>query len=124
LSAHFNLENVGPIDPRDLVDLYADENKPETKFTGHTWQINLPRKEAGKLSTKTPVIWLEVDTIGIITLHSGWWLGKRVSELSFAERREVFEWLTEWELAVWRAIGPDDSEIFATKKLDPELGIE
>lgn len=36
--------------------------------------------------------------------------------LTNAQRIEIYDLLVEDELAVWRAIGPEDSELFATDK--------
>lgn len=42
----------------------------------------------------------------------------------YEQERDVIDWLVEWELLCWRKIGPEDMEIFATKKLDEEWGLE
>jgi hypothetical protein len=76
-------------------------------------------------------ICVDVDEYGSIELVSARSFGDitlnnpQVSmQEAHANRMEVFNYLTEFELATWRPIGPEDSEIFATKKLDPEFGIE
>ena len=43
---------------------------------------------------------------------------------NFMNRQSIYTYLQEFELVTWRQIGPEDSEIFATKKLDPEFGLE
>jgi hypothetical protein len=98
------------------VDLW--EVEPVVNFAWHTWNIRIPEVRDMRL-------YIEVEESGMIQLNSySFFNGKKEADMSFDERREVYEYLCEWELAVWRRIGPEDSELFATEKLDPEFGLE
>jgi hypothetical protein len=72
-------------------------------------------------------VFFEVDERGHIEVlnHRGFFPKK--AKNSFGEHNQrvaVYNWLVDWELAVWREIGPEQSECFATKKLDANWGIE
>jgi hypothetical protein len=59
-----------------------------------------------------------------ISSFDWYWFGERSSHSYNSEnwhllttRKEVVEWLHEWELIETRPIGPEDAEYFATDKL-------
>jgi len=106
-------------------DIYADENKPAVKFYGHIWLIHPPDKTTPRKWNDRFRLYVHVESDGLIGLESHThWFGKHYDDTDYPDRQEIYEYLVEWELAEWRRIGPEDSELFATKLLDPELGLE
>ena len=108
------------------VDLYAHE--PEITFYAHVWRVQLPHRLRMELPTKEQIflyVWVEPDGLISVDKRSVWFdeyyydIG---GEYNYDLNEEIYEYLTEWELAVWRRIGPEDRELFATKLLDPEFG--
>lgn len=106
-----------------MTDLWADDKKPDVKEAWEVWNIRIP----GERDT---VIYLEVDHAD--TVDYPWqeeyryvhgfgeysrWFGKDVDKMTWEERKEIWEWLVEWELVALLPIGPDDKEYFATKEL-------
>lgn len=106
------------------LDLYADENKPQTRLYYHVWRVELPFEVRSQYKTsELPFIYVSVCTDGLVSIEPNTsWPGLSVTD--HAKRHEIYEYLVEWELAVWRRIGPEDSELFATIALDPDFGIE
>jgi hypothetical protein len=97
------------------VDLYADENEPVVKDWATIYTLLVLRsldQTRGHIC-----VYVEVDNeYGLISLSNHTvWFGRSVN--SHETRMEIYEWLVEWELAEWKAIGPEDSELFATEKL-------
>lgn len=70
---------------------------------------------------------VSVDDTGLLNIERASGFGILPDDatglMKHKQRLEVYEWLIEHELATWERIGPEDSEVFATKKLDPERGI-
>jgi hypothetical protein len=93
----------------------------------HRIRVAPPRKE-GSPKIAVGVIVEETGQLEIDYAHGFGEIrgsqGTGITREHFDNRMEVYGYLVEWELAEWRQIGPEDSEIFATKKLDPEWGID
>lgn len=108
------------------VDIYADEYEPILSGTmWTTYGIRFPRPSEMKSADIPYFLYVEVDTSGMISLSPyTYWQGKKEKDLTWEERREVYEFLIEWEFAEWRRVGPEDSELFATKKLSEEFGLD
>lgn len=100
-----------------MIDLYADENKPVCKKTHDVYRITLPHEIRMSVPTRDiPWIYVLVDEYGMISIDDAstrWPLKDSV----LVDKREIYEYLIEWELAEWRAIGQEDHELFATKLL-------
>jgi hypothetical protein len=107
------------------IDLWLDKHEPVVKPAWRTFCIRIPNLFG-------TVIYLDVDdndysdppweTQSLYMIQGfneriSSWFGKRVDKMTYDERKEIWEWLTEWELVVLRKIGPEDSEYFATDKL-------
>lgn len=100
-----------------MIDLYADENEPVSEWIGNIYSVKLLHGDRENRYN----IYVEVDEYGQISIQDHtFFLGKDFRSMSWEERREVYSVLVEWELAEWRSIGPEDSELFATKKLEPK----
>jgi len=110
------------------IDPFADENEPETKLYAHVHLVRLPRNRWVDVEHKRgylPWLYVSVALDGLVHVEEySQWEGKKVGNIPHNERREIYEYLREWELIALRKIGPDDREWFATKKLSSELGIE
>lgn len=108
------------------IDLYADENKPVVHFYSTTYRVSISRP-AEVLTRDIPFVYVEVDYLDMISIDRSRtnWSGQRLGNLDIVTdnrsvnslMQEIYEWLVEWELAEWKAIGPEDSELFATEKL-------
>lgn len=108
-----------------MIDVYADEYEPVVSEAYTVYGIRFPRPAEVKSSDIPYFLWVGVDNYGVISLESHThWYGKREPELDWVERMAIYEFLVEWELAEWRNIGPEDRELFATKKLSQEHGLE
>jgi len=83
-----------------MEDIWKDENEPEVSFSEIVYAVSVPQLRIGAR--------IAVDSYDLISSIDSW---------GFAKLAEVYEWLVEWELAYWKAIGPEDSELFATNKL-------
>ena len=105
------------------LDIYADENEPVAQQAWITYRLALPDEVRKTMKSGTqPIIYVEVDEYGMVNLddsHS-YWFGEPLSKSVYEVRREIWEWLVEWEFARWIKIGPDDRELFALKKLTGE----
>jgi hypothetical protein len=110
------------------LDLYADENEPEVGFVHKTYRVKVPMKRSMELPTNwLPFVYVEVDEYGMINIDRNhtMWFGDRLTQVDASKSvsqmyKEIYGWLVEWELARWIPIGPEDSELFATKKLTGE----
>lgn len=107
----------------EAFDLYADENEPFC-FTSHTtYGLRLPHPAKFKTGEQ-PYVYVDVDTYGMVNIdryRTRWFgvdlLDSHGSRSVHSLEKEIYEWLVEWELAEWKSIGPEDRELFATKKL-------
>jgi hypothetical protein len=110
-------------------DIFDPANEPVAKLTVvHRIRVASPLKP--KRGPKPRIgIGVTVDETGYLEIDYAYGFGEirgsavGITREHFANRQEVYNYLVEWELATWQPIGPEDSEIFATKKLDPEWGI-
>jgi hypothetical protein len=113
-----------------MIDIYADENKPVVKFAWTVHRLALPDNERYKHKWDTqPLVYVTVEEGGLLGLDDSVtvWFGDKLRDAGKSVaviRNEIYEWLIEWGFAEWRNIGPEDRELFATKLLDPELGID
>lgn len=108
------------------IDLYADENAPLIQFYSSIYRVTIPRP-AEFPTGEIPFVYVEVDNFGMISVdqRQTYWSGTRLRTLDIVDDNravnsllvEIHNWLVEWELAEWKAIGPEDSELFATEKL-------
>lgn len=100
------------------IDIFSDENFPKISFSETVYRIHLPHTATQQLSrvAETPYrIYIGVDHTGNVSLHRGTqWYGKSLDKMSYHERMEVYEFLTELEIVSWHAVGPEDSELFVT----------
>jgi hypothetical protein len=102
-------------------ELYDKENSPAKKFhyTVYTIQLN-PKAQRGLRTTMhNPFhLYVGVHHDGLVSvLDHPFWFGVKFKDMNHEQRRDVYEYLTEWEFAEWVQIGPEDSELFATDKL-------
>lgn len=97
---------------------YAEENAPYVKQTSVVYIVRSPRPAEMK-SEDVIRLYVEVDiSDGLATLQPySSFQGKNYKDMDHSERREVYDYLIEWELLEWRKIGPEDSELFATNNL-------
>lgn len=103
-----------------MISLYADENAPTIQQCGIVYRLQTPHpiyREGVNIS-------IHVDDMGFINEIVGWFAGKLVRSMTHDEQLEVYKYLVEWELAALRAIGPEDYDYFATKKLSSEYGLD
>jgi hypothetical protein len=95
------------------MDIYAPENEPEIHEWATVYLVKIPFKPTHPTRT---AVYVEVDEYGVISIHPyAVWSGHKPK--THQQLMEIYEWLVEWELAEWKAIGPEDSELFATEKL-------
>lgn len=104
---------------QEEYDIYADENEPGILSKMHviSYRIVLPNTD---YSVKLAI---EPENNGYVTIQGFNWFGKvstAVTEHRERESiyREIWEWLVEWEFVQLQPIGPEDSEYFATDKLN------
>lgn len=101
-----------------MIDLWADENEPETHYWSKVYLVRIPRASE-RTSSEQFFVYVEVDQYDIISIGGdSSWFGNKVDRDNI--HKEIYDWLVEWELAEWKQIGPEDSEIFATEKLTKE----
>jgi len=102
-------------------ELYEDKNAPqEPVFVYTVYQI----RPNDRVLMENPTsfmpfsLYVGVREDGLIEMqNSTYWFGKKWPDMSWDEKREVYDFLTEWEYAEWKQIGPEDSELFAMEKL-------
>lgn len=101
----------------EAIDLYADKNEPVTEYQYTVYKVMLPYSARMTMRTNIqPYAYIGVDAYGMISIESYTiWFGKHLKDLTWDERKEIYDWLVEWEIAEWKAIGPEDSELFITK---------
>jgi hypothetical protein len=101
-------------------DLYAAENEPLVMQRYETYVVTLPspiREALGR--GNYPWVFLNVYEDGLATLDNcSSWFNEATRHVSseVAIRREIWEWLVEWELVELKPIGPEDWEYFITSK--------
>jgi len=100
------------------IDLWDAENEPVFSEVWTTYLVKLPHNTSRK-SDEMVFVYVEVDQYGLVSLDRQHtiWFGEKYSMSSHELARSIYEWLVEWEFAEWKAIGPEDSELFATEKL-------
>jgi hypothetical protein len=112
-----------------LEDLFADDKEPILRGISKIYHLVYPHDKAR--TTFASPVWadVEVDSDGYCELRDWKYFEQRPKRsggynLSDAEdaakweaMREVWSWLSEWELVELKPIGPEDSEYFATEKL-------
>jgi hypothetical protein len=102
-------------------DLYDKKHEPVSKQAHVTYRVGLSPVALRSLKTSAYqpfILYVDVDNYDMVSLgDTTHWFGTRYAELSSDEIQEIHEYLVEWELAEWKQIGPEDSELFATKKL-------
>ena len=105
------------------MDIFADENKPRVADLGKitTYRIDIPNAHFDYYA----VLWVRED--GYAELQDFKFHGIRSPQQgeynsveSYAQRKEVWDWLMEWELVELKPIGPEDSEYFITHELEKE----
>ena len=104
------------------VDIWADDMRPEVRFVGIQYGIRLSNKKIIELRQtdqfKSPYAYVTVEEGGLLMVEDNTYFnGMKFRDMTWEQRRDVYDWLIEWELAEWRRIGPEDSELFATDKL-------
>ncbi len=113
------------------IDLFADDNKPEILWPCRSITVRVPpkpRMKGEKAARTNYQVTLLIDEHNYIEITNWIWGSVRflegtALEVSHDIRKEIWDWLEEWELVVLRPIGPEDSEYFATDKLI-EGGVE
>lgn len=99
-------------------DIYNDEYEPKSFHYAVVYRVEFPRDKQPQASWTPYRLYVEVDNYDQVHISdNSYWFGKHWHDMSWAERREVWDVLVEWELFEWRRIGPEDSELFATDKL-------
>lgn len=99
-----------------MTDIYADEYEPIVNQHSRIYRIVIPKWDERR-SIDNGFVYVEVDNYGIISIQEKCttWFGEDISQPSV--RRDITSWLVEWELAEWKQIGSEDSELFATDRL-------
>ena len=122
---HFSLSSVwfGPLKPPEPMNtdyLWKPENEPKLEETGTVYCVKFPNPVDKR--NQYYAIWVEVDRYDLANVQEhSIFLGKSFKNMDWKQRREVYDFLIEWELCEWRRIGPEDSELFATDKLRAAL---
>lgn len=100
------------------LDIYNDDVKPGTRQHAVIYSIMFPHHKAPQSNFSPYHIYVEVDEFDLTHISDyTYWYGKRAADMSWQERKEVLDFLCEWELIELRQIGPEDSEYFATDLL-------
>lgn len=108
-------------------DLFSDEKEPEVTHTTTitSYRVRVP-SEAQSID-----VMLDVYDDGLVDIKWYKWFGedsrdydRKVATATIAERnshfeikRQIMEYLSEWDLVELKRIGPEDSEWFATEEL-------
>lgn len=119
------------------INLSEDEGKPQPSFSREIIYINLPLETQRKLPKvrDNPIrVVIGIDAYGMISLEMGTsWYGRKYKGamghndlydprvMQPDDHMAAYNWLIEWELAEWRSIGPEDKELYATKKFAEDL---
>lgn len=101
-------------------DLYSEENAPEIAYNAVVYLLRLENylKVPNRTHRVMPLVYIEVDTYGWISIRSYHWFGAVSSEgTRWPVMQEILHYLQEWEYAELKPIGPEDAEWFATDKL-------
>jgi hypothetical protein len=120
-----------------LIELDKPEGEPQFSFSREIIYVNLPHGTRQRLPRvlDNPIhLIIGIDSYGQISIEQGTvWYGKKYQGamsgddmknpalIQYDDRREIYDWLIYWEYAEWRRIGPEDSELFVTKKLADQL---
>jgi hypothetical protein len=100
------------------LNYFALENFPKIFTVSTVYLVRFPRP-AEVHSNESYSLYIEIDEYDYlvgIQPHSNFF-GKKYGDMDHDEKRIVWDWLMEMELLEWRRIGPEDSELFATKRL-------
>ena len=105
-----------------MIDLWDDNNEPIVRFNQAVYYVGLPSEVQMTMPTnEIPYVYVGVDKYGLVELVNFNWFGQYSRNVDSTKqggiRREIYQWLEEWEIIESRRIGPEDSEWFATKKL-------
>lgn len=105
--------------------LYAETHTPEVRALGTyaRFMVSPPRHLFSRVALNPIRLCLMVNIEdGLVELDEmSFWFGAREEGWDVAIRQEVWEYLREQELVELRPIGPEDSEYFATSKLQDAL---
>jgi len=120
-----------------VIALDEEVGEPQFSFSREIIHVNLPemtQRSFARVADNPIHVIIGIDAYGMISLEQNTsWYGKKYKGamsgddfndptiMQHEDRMEVFGWLIEWEMAEWRAIGPEDNELFATKKLADHL---
>ena len=111
--------------------LFDDKFQPKTRLFYKTYKIQPTVPSYEKVTEEQFKLYIEVNVYhdGLAELGDFWWFGVRAKRnggyrLSDPEDRKVWDtqkeiwgYLSEWELVTLKRIGPEDSEYFACDKL-------
>jgi len=109
----------------DEVDIFSEAFEPKVKLTARKVFV---KAEIAKGKMDVTLLVYEED--GLVNIEMFRWfndtrgLHTPYSTEIWNIEREIYEWLSEWELVKLVAIGPEDSEYFATDKLADMIGLE
>src|SRR5580765_8574595 len=120
-----------------LIELDKPEGEPQFSFAREIIYVSLPHSTRQQFtrSADNPIhLIIGIDSYGQIGIEEGTrWYGKKYQGamnsddmknpalIQAEDRKEIYDWLIEWEYAEWRRIGPEDSELFVTIKLADQL---
>jgi hypothetical protein len=107
------------------LNLWADDMEPKVTLGDIIVEIRVPldrmKHKTNEMGSATLTIERES---GYVAGFDWYWFGVKNPRSYNKEnwhlldvRKEVVDWLHEWELIETRPIGPEDSEYFATDKL-------
>ena len=91
-------------------EIWNDDQKPVVHEHGKIYWIRTPDHKHGAF------VEVELES-GMVGISTSWGFGDPNAK-EWQRNREAMDWLVEWELAEWKNIGPEDAELFATKKLE------
>jgi hypothetical protein len=99
------------------LDIYNDENVPTSNLFYTTYRVRID-KMFSPVSHNPFSILVNVFSDGLANLDDNTsWFGKKVSDMTWKEQREIYDYLQEWDYVTLERIGPEDSEWFATERL-------
>jgi hypothetical protein len=106
----------------ESIDVYDDE--PSSKINYVTYCVwfpydKLPKPIPSPYRNFVPyLLFINVDETNVATIaDNSMWFGKLAGDMTWEQRKEIYEFLYEWEFIKKVNIGPEQYEWFATKKL-------